>query len=117
MKKTNNYKETAKNVKLFYNTTTGHNFAVNHKGIELLVSLLMAEKNYRRYTNYTTYTTGRGRFTSAMISMIDDYTLVLTSLGLDFATGNDSPRGGRHGDYILLTDDSYNKLTEMFEKF
>lgn len=114
MKKTNSYKETAKNVKSFYNATTGQNLAVNHKGIELLVSLLMAEKNYRRYTNYTT---GRGRFTSAMISMIDDYTLVLTSLGLEFTTGNDSPRGGRNGDYILLTDESYNKLTEMFEKF
>lgn len=106
------FKENAKNVKAFFNTTTGQNLAVNHKGIELIVSLLMSSANYRRRINYTT---GKGRFTSAMISMLDDYTLVLDSLGVAFETGNDAPKGGKHGDFIFVTE--IEKLREMFASF
>lgn len=47
------------------------------------------------------YTSGSGRFTSNQ-----DHTLVicktLAEMGLSFTTGNDSPRGGKTGNFIKI---------------
>ena len=57
---------------------------------------------------YTTYTNGSGRFTSnyTNASVVD----IIKILGYKYTTGNDSPRGGKTGDFIQVSKATFNKL-------
>ena len=61
---------------------------------------------------YTCHTSGRGRFTTN-IDRTDDTIKNLEDAGLklntDFVTGNDSPRGGKAGNYVELTSKGKRK--------
>ena len=61
---------------------------------------------------YTCHTTGSGRFTSN-IDRTNDAIEVLKDAGLklniDFVSGNDSPRGGKTGNYVDLTSKGKTK--------
>jgi len=62
---------------------------------------------------YTCHTSGSGRFTSNIDSTADTiYTLKRAGLkqGIDFVFDNDSPRGGKTGNYIELTSRGRRKL-------
>ena len=62
---------------------------------------------------YTCHTSGSGRFTTN-IDRTDDTVMYLRKLGLkrdiDFIVGNDSPRGGKTGNYIELTAKGKRKM-------
>lgn len=51
----------------------------------------------------TCWTSGRGRFTSNMDHHYATAT-ALTKLGVRFLEGNDSPRGGKTGQYIIVAE-------------
>lgn len=62
---------------------------------------------------YTCHTSGSGRFTSNIDST--DYTILTVEQaglkkGQDFITGNDSPRGGKTGNYVELTSRGKRKM-------
>lgn len=62
---------------------------------------------------YTCHTSGRGRFTTN-IDRTEDAINILKLAGLkinvDFTTGNDSPRGGKTGNYVELTTKGKRKM-------
>ena len=62
---------------------------------------------------YTCHTSGKGRFTTNIDSTVDTIT-VLTLAGLkkviDFTFDNDSPRGGKTGNYVELTTKGKRKM-------
>ena len=61
---------------------------------------------------YTCHTSGSGRFTTNIDRTNDAiFTLAKAGLkkGIDFLTGNDSPRGGKTGNYIELTSKGKTK--------
>ena len=57
---------------------------------------------------YTTYTLGSRRFTSnyTNASVVD----IIKILGYKYTTGNNSPRGGKTGDFIQVSKATFNKL-------
>jgi len=61
---------------------------------------------------YTCHTSGSGRFTTN-IDRTDDTIKILQNAGLklkvDFITGNDSPRGGKPGNFVELTSKGKTK--------
>ena len=61
---------------------------------------------------YTCHTSGRGRFTTN-IDRTDDAIKILEDAGLklntDFIAGNDSPRGGKTGNFVELTSKGKRK--------
>jgi hypothetical protein len=61
---------------------------------------------------YTCHTSGSGRFTTN-IDRTEDAIKILKDAGLeiavDFVTGNDSPRGGKTGNYVELTSKGKTK--------
>ena len=61
---------------------------------------------------YTCHTSGRGRFTTN-IDRTDDTIRILEAAGLklnvDFICSNDSPRGGKTGNYVKLTSKGKRK--------
>ena len=67
-------------------------------------------------TVYTCHTSGRGRFTTN-IDRTEETVCVLTMAGLkeriDFVKGNNSPRGGKTGNYISLTSKGKRKKIEL----
>ena len=89
----------------FENRTKGNSKSSN--GYGYAKELLTTKKRV-----YTCHTSGSGRF----ITNIDrtDYAVqVLKDAGLklniDFVTGNDSPRGGKTGNYVELTSKGKTK--------
>ncbi|MCP4984924.1 MAG: hypothetical protein GY928_02310 [Colwellia sp.] len=64
---------------------------------------------------YTCHTSGSGRFTTntdgtdAAIKILQDAGL---KLNIDFVTGNDSPRGGKTGNYVELTTKGKTKAIQ-----
>ena len=89
----------------FENRTKGNSKSSNGYGYakELLTS---------KERVYTCHTSGSGRFTSN-IDRTEDAIKILKDAGLkikvDFLTGNDSPRGGKTGNYIELTSKGKTK--------
>ena len=62
---------------------------------------------------YTCHTSGSGRFTTNIDSTADTIdTLERAGLkrGIDFVFDNDSPRGGKTGNYVELTSKGRRKL-------
>jgi len=61
---------------------------------------------------YTCHASGSGRFTTN-INRIEDTIKILKDAGLkltvDFITGNDSPRGGKTGNFVELTSKGKTK--------
>lgn len=60
----------------------------------------------------TCWTSGSGRFTTNLDYNSDTIkVLILSGLtqGLDFFTGNDAPKGGKAGNYIILTARGFKK--------
>lgn len=84
------------------------NVVKNSKGYEYAKALLT-----NGFKVYTCHTSGRGRFTSNL-----DYTqdtihileLVGLKNGIDFVVENDSPRGGKTGNFIQLTSKGKSKM-------
>lgn len=62
---------------------------------------------------YTCHTSGSGRFTTN-IDRTNDTVYTLTCAGLkkdiDFVIGNDSPRGGKTGNFVELTSKGKRKV-------
>lgn len=90
----------------FENRTKGIN--KNSNGYKNAYSLLCSGQK-----QYTCHTSGRGRFTTN-IDSTDDATRTLIAAGLkenkDFVIENDSPRGGKTGNYIKLTSVGKRKM-------
>lgn len=79
----------------------------NSNGYRNVLSLLADGKRV-----YTCHTSGRGRFTTN-IDSTDDTEAILIMAGLtfkDYVVDNDSPRGGKTGNYIELTSKGKRKL-------
>jgi len=89
----------------FENRTKGNSKSSNGYGY---AKELLTTKN----RVYTCHTSGRGRFTTN-IDRTDDAIKILEDAGLklniDFVTGNDSPRGGKTGNYVELTSKGKTK--------
>jgi len=70
-------------------------------GYKFALELLTTKK-----TVYTCHTSGSGRFTTN-IDRTEDTIKILQDAGLkiliDFVVGNDSPRGGKTGNFVKLT--------------
>ena len=62
---------------------------------------------------YTTYTSGRGRFTSNLTN--DSIYWVIKLLGYKFQEGNDSPRGGKTGDFIKVSKRAFNNIISLIK--
>lgn len=65
---------------------------------------------------YHTYTSGSGRFTtnlSARMYFID----ILDALGYRYTEGNDSPRGGKTGDFIKISHVAAERIHSLFTTF
>lgn len=80
----------------------------NSNGYKNALSLLKTGKK-----QYTCHTSGSGRFTTNIDSTNDTIsTLEITGLvsGVDFISGNDSPRGGKTGNYVELTSKGRRKM-------
>ncbi len=79
----------------------------NSKGMQLAKSLL-TEKNRVN----TCWTSGKGRFITNMNyqdNTIDVLERAGLKKGIDFIVGNDSPRGGKTGQFIELTSKGKRK--------
>ena len=42
---------------------------------------------------------------------------LLTLLGIDYATDNDAPKGGKNGDYIIITMKGYNRALPFIKAY
>lgn len=60
---------------------------------------------------YPTYTSGTGRFTTNLTN--DRVLTIIKLLGYKFEMGNDSPRGGKTGDYIEVSRVAFNKIKSL----
>lgn len=83
-------------------------FSANSKGIQLSSELLTTGNSVS-----TCWTSGKGRFCSNL-DYTNDTLDVLRYAGLkkgiDFTLENDSPRGGKTGNYIKLTSKGKRKM-------
>lgn len=61
---------------------------------------------------YTCHTSGSGRFTSNLDST-DTTKAALAQIGLTFISGNDSPRGGKTGNWIELDTEGKRKVAPI----
>lgn len=60
---------------------------------------------------YPNYTSGSGRFTTNLTN--DRVFIIIKLLGYKFKTGNDSPRGGKTGDYIKVSKRAFNTIKSL----
>lgn len=88
--------------------TRTNSVSKNSIGFQLADQLLRVGGEIR-----TCHTSGRGRFTTNLDYNFDTIQ-VLRIAGLkenrDFITGNDSPRGGKTGQWITLTSNGKRKM-------
>ena len=65
---------------------------------------------------YTCHTSGMGRFTTNIDRTNDTIKILKDAglkLGIDFITGNDSPRGGKTGNFVELTSKGKTKAIKL----
>ncbi len=105
-------------VKKFVNTTICGNAAVNHKGVEAFYYYILDDsKNaYDAYIYFQT-TSGKGRFTSAMKDTSVDILPILDMMNVKYSIGNNAPKGGKKGDYILISSDERKRITTLYNEF
>jgi hypothetical protein len=105
-------------VKNFVNQSTGLNLAVNSKSVEAFYYNILTD-NASPYDCYIRpcYTTGKGRYTSAIIDVSKEITDVLNLMSIPYELGNDAPKGGKLGNYILITAAERIAVTEKFNQF
>ncbi len=72
-------------------------------------ALTLRTDNENRF--YPTYVVGSGRFTTN--STNGSIGTIIALLGFKFTVGNDSPRGGKTGDFIRVSESTFQKLVEM----
>lgn len=85
---------------------TGRKYTLNNIKAKKEWSLIMDALNSGKNTIRPCHTSGRGRFCKNM-----DYTTEVTALlkkaNIKYVTGNDAPRSGKEGNYIILTHIEY----------
>jgi len=90
------------------NSVTKKDGSLTKRAIEGLTSYINCEKTGKFYP---TYTSGSGRFTSNYTN--DTISQIIRLLGYKNITGNDSPRGGKTGDYIQVSKTTFKKLVNL----
>ena len=93
--------------------TFNNRIKLNHssKGYEYALTLLTTGERV-----YTCHTSGRGRFTTNLDytgHTIEGLQQVGLGHGIHFITGNDSPRGGKTGNWIELTSIGKRKMIKL----
>lgn len=91
------------------------NNLVTKKDGSLKQRAIKAISDYRNRDNkfYTTYTSGTGRFTTNLTN--DSIYWIVKLLEYKFEEGNDSPRGGKTGDFIKVSTVAFNNIISLIK--
>lgn len=104
-------------VKNFVNNATGLNLAVNSKSVELFYYYLIVDNEHVLFDfKYRpVYTTGSGKWTKTS-NVTSEICKTLDLMGIPYELGNDAPKGGKMGNYILISAADRVAVTNQFNQ-
>ena len=103
--------------KNFINQSTGLNLAINSKSVELFYYYLIVDnEDVFDFKYRPVYTTGSGKWTSTS-NVTREICNTLDLMGISYELGNDAAKGGKLGNYILISAANRIAVTEKFNQF
>ena len=83
----------------------------NEKGY-LQAKYIEALETRKGFKFYTEYQTGSGRWRNYLSSSFE-LLQIFVALKIGYEKGNDSPRGGRSGDYVIINQICLNRIRKI----